>query len=708
MWIGQAPRGRVPLGLMPSTTNFEELKATVFKNLESSGVLAQIRAQLRRSVYQAIDCQDGICQGAQKLCEAPWALICAELIIEFFEYHGLQHSLCVFQTEAQLRLLRRGRDAIATDAGLGQITEGNSLLQQLISRYYEHKPAQLEEQRQTSPKLDHLVDSIDGEKSTEEAASSGHAVTIEPAIPAHQGDVAIVAPLAAPAEPMCQAASMCSTAPTSVDAHASVVCAEGSPTRVAATSPASVIAATPGAASSSFGSDTAPSLRGAHMRLPPLSESLSSSLPPSVGSLPSMGPRSAVSLSSAPLTPVIVPGITATAACMGDAPLRASSKEAASGSHISSIASSLSMTAEAPPDCSSDLAAAASMSPCSPAGSSASMNTTGASGLLGDSIGSLPRPLSPHGPLPPISHGTVGLTLPAAIAAEHAGGSGAKAARASKREARRLTKERNKGEKEKECESSSSSDPALVAQPPHPPLVPLESEQPLLAMTEVPPTTGQSAPTTREAHPAMEGEYCFPATTEAIPLARDIMVETAGTPLADPIPPASAAVDSAEMEIPHTAAVVPPAVEAWRPSHLSEPIDTQEMEDASLSHAESKETLGPDASTREPTPAGIRNPAYAASLVETMGTVLASSISMSSDEEGFSENIEEDILGSSVSQESTHLGDHQHAKKAGRSRSMTEQSAASVFDSTTGADASVDSVELEKLVDHLERVEYVT
>jgi hypothetical protein len=26
----------------------------------------------------------------------------------------------------------------------------------------------------------------------------------------------------------------------------------------------------------------------------------------------------------------------------------------------------------------------------------------------------------------------------------------------------------------------------------------------------------------------MEGEYCFPATTEAIPLATDIMVETAG------------------------------------------------------------------------------------------------------------------------------------------------------------------------------------
>merc|ERR1719162_862162 len=101
---------------------------------------------MRRSVYQAIDRQDSAFQGAQKLSEAPGALLCTEFIGEFFEFHGLQHSLCVFQTEAQLPL-KRGREALAADAGLGQPIEGSSLLQQLIRTWHDcgsaNEPADL-------------------------------------------------------------------------------------------------------------------------------------------------------------------------------------------------------------------------------------------------------------------------------------------------------------------------------------------------------------------------------------------------------------------------------------------------------------------------------------------------------------------------------------------------------------------------------------
>lgn len=115
----------------------------------------------------------------------------------------------------------------------------------------------------------------------------------------------------------------------------------------------------------------------------------------------------------------------------------------------------------------------------------------------------------------------------------------------------------------------------------------------------------------------------------------------------------------------------------------------------------------PDASTREPTPAGIRNPQYAVSPTSITGTSFGTATYMSDSEEVFSEVIDEELPRSSASQDSIYVGRGDdvdtHTPKAGRS-GPAEQSMASVFDSTAGPDASVDSVELEKFFDHVENV----
>jgi hypothetical protein len=144
------------------------------------------------------------------------------------------------------------------------------------------------------------------------------------------------------------------------------------------------------------------------------------------------------------------------------------------------------------------------------------------------------------------------------------------------------------------------------------------------------------------------------------------------------------------------------------PEPLTETESAQEVEASSLSHGESRETLGPDtsgpdASTREPTPAGIRNMVSESTECSSAKPLrLSASISMSdTDEEGCSEAVEEDALASSPSQDSIAAG--RSNSRLGRSLG---QSGASVFDSTIGPDVSVDTVDLEKIVEHVEVVDF--
>lgn len=88
----------------------EELKEVVTKTLEKQGVLARLRAELRASVFQAIEDEEG--SGAiakksnnarlKKLLDSPNGVIMVGLVREFMTWAGLSFSLKVFDPEVSL------------------------------------------------------------------------------------------------------------------------------------------------------------------------------------------------------------------------------------------------------------------------------------------------------------------------------------------------------------------------------------------------------------------------------------------------------------------------------------------------------------------------------------------------------------------------------------------------------------------------------
>jgi len=113
----------------------DELKAQVFSSLEANGFLAQIRAQLKVSVYEALNKNAGEEEGiqAKMLHEAPRGTLLLEVVADFLDFFGLQRALSVLAPEARLPSPRRGRAEVAAEAGLPTLIGERSILDQLIS-----------------------------------------------------------------------------------------------------------------------------------------------------------------------------------------------------------------------------------------------------------------------------------------------------------------------------------------------------------------------------------------------------------------------------------------------------------------------------------------------------------------------------------------------------------------------------------------------
>lgn len=124
---------------------FEDVKALVLKSLESTGTLAQIRAQLRVCVFKAIEnkSEDKESAGsspfsgnpAQKLrsINLKTGVLLAELVAEFLDFYGFKHSLSVFLPESQLGRTRRGRSETAADAGIKHVGSDSSIIEQVLA-----------------------------------------------------------------------------------------------------------------------------------------------------------------------------------------------------------------------------------------------------------------------------------------------------------------------------------------------------------------------------------------------------------------------------------------------------------------------------------------------------------------------------------------------------------------------------------------------
>eukprot|EP00403_Amphidinium_massartii_P027861 CAMPEP_0178392198 /NCGR_PEP_ID=MMETSP0689_2-20121128/11557_1 /TAXON_ID=160604 /ORGANISM="Amphidinium massartii, Strain CS-259" /LENGTH=422 /DNA_ID=CAMNT_0020012769 /DNA_START=28 /DNA_END=1293 /DNA_ORIENTATION=- len=110
----------------------KELKLLVVKTLETNGILGQIRAQLRANVYKAIDAE-GVAQSVSKLHTSSVGQLMFEIVVDFLEFYGFQHSLSVIHPESGIKVGAKSRSDLAVDAGLLRQSADASVLEQLLN-----------------------------------------------------------------------------------------------------------------------------------------------------------------------------------------------------------------------------------------------------------------------------------------------------------------------------------------------------------------------------------------------------------------------------------------------------------------------------------------------------------------------------------------------------------------------------------------------
>jgi hypothetical protein len=109
-----------------------DLKNIVIQSLESNGVLSQLRAQIRSSVFKIIEDQESregrspaffwenpLCQKIHKTMEGPIAL---ELMHEFMEFYRMDFTCNVFVHEANYKATTE-RQALGTRSSPSQQTQ---------------------------------------------------------------------------------------------------------------------------------------------------------------------------------------------------------------------------------------------------------------------------------------------------------------------------------------------------------------------------------------------------------------------------------------------------------------------------------------------------------------------------------------------------------------------------------------------------------
>mmetsp|Transcript_12588 Transcript_12588/g.30905 ORF Transcript_12588/g.30905 Transcript_12588/m.30905 type:complete len:398 (-) Transcript_12588:382-1575(-) len=119
--------------------HIDELKELVKASLAQTGVLSNIKAQLRAAVFKVVNADEGeppkppSGKAAELLATSEGALA-ADLVREFLEYYELQSSLAVLVPEANLDDSFPGRGALADRLGLGD-KENRPLLVELLSAH---------------------------------------------------------------------------------------------------------------------------------------------------------------------------------------------------------------------------------------------------------------------------------------------------------------------------------------------------------------------------------------------------------------------------------------------------------------------------------------------------------------------------------------------------------------------------------------------
>ena len=119
----------------------DELKNLVIQTLETNGILGQIRAKLRSSVFKVIDNNDPSGKEramhwenplAQKVLETTESELAADLIKEYLEFYRLDYSLSILIPEANLKQDPMNRDELVKKAEIENANQDEPLLVQIL------------------------------------------------------------------------------------------------------------------------------------------------------------------------------------------------------------------------------------------------------------------------------------------------------------------------------------------------------------------------------------------------------------------------------------------------------------------------------------------------------------------------------------------------------------------------------------------------
>ncbi|XP_053300686.1 FGFR1 oncogene partner isoform X2 [Pleuronectes platessa] len=128
---------------MSATEDDTELRDLLLHNLDNSGVLSKIKAEMRAAVFLALEEQDRvenktslINENLKKCLSTRDGRLVASLIVDFLQVFNLDFSLAVFQPEINLMNGVDSRDLVCRDLDLSECEENRKcpLLLELVSR----------------------------------------------------------------------------------------------------------------------------------------------------------------------------------------------------------------------------------------------------------------------------------------------------------------------------------------------------------------------------------------------------------------------------------------------------------------------------------------------------------------------------------------------------------------------------------------------
>ena len=152
----------------------EELKNIVIQTLESNGILGNLRAQLRSSVFKVIDSQDkNLKDGcgfqwenplAPKIVETTEGMLCIDIIREFLEFYRMDYTLSTFLPECSLSQEPKTRQELEDKIGLQPWNTSMPLLMHLILSFQKGVTS-AKAGSPAAPKTNNLVDDSDSKLS---------------------------------------------------------------------------------------------------------------------------------------------------------------------------------------------------------------------------------------------------------------------------------------------------------------------------------------------------------------------------------------------------------------------------------------------------------------------------------------------------------------------------------------------------------------